>query len=301
MEIELQEIADFVITIPPFDHLPAQIITQLIKKMSIRYIRRGTELLIEENIQNRLYLLRKGAISLLSEKNQLLGKLGEGDICTAFCQLQDKEKFTIHVEEDTLVYSISCQAMTVILDEYPDELAYFQETYSKHLNQSIESWQGENNLVSTLMQTPISDIMHHPVITADVSISIRDAAIIMTENNVSSLILLKENKVSGLLTDKDITKRCIARDISRSTRVDQIMTAVIVSSSMDVDAFEAMMIMSRKQIRHLPIIEHQKLCGIISISDFLRLEGRNSVYISNAIGKADSIEEIQEHCQLIPQ
>ncbi|MBE9526054.1 MAG: hypothetical protein IME94_03680, partial [Proteobacteria bacterium] len=183
MEIELQEIADFVITIPPFDRLPAQIIAQLIKKISIRYIRRGADLAIEENTQNRLYLLRKGAVSLLSEKNQLLGKLGEGDICTAFCQLQEIEKFTIHVEEDTLVYSISCQAMSVILDGYPDELAYFQKTYSKHLNQSIESRQEKDKLVSTLMQTPIADIMHHPVITADVSISIRDAAIVMTENN----------------------------------------------------------------------------------------------------------------------
>ncbi len=301
MEIELQEIADFVSTIPPFDRLPAQIIEQLIKKMSIRYIRRGAELIIEGNPQNRLHLLRKGAVSLLSENNQLLGKMGEGDICTAFCQLQDKEKFTTHVEEDTLVYSIPCHTMTIILDEYPDELAYLQETYRKHLNQLIRSQQGENNLVSTLMQTPISDIMHHPVITADISISIRDAAIIMTENNVSSLVLLKENNVTGILTNKDITKRCIARDISRSTTVDQIMTTEIVSSSMDIDAFEAMMIMSRNQIQHLPIIDHHRLCGIISISDFLRLEGKNSVYISNAISKADSIEEIQEYCQLIPQ
>ncbi len=301
MEIELQEISDFVVTIHPFDGLPEAIIKQLIKKMTIRYVRRGSSLPIDVENQNRLYLLRKGAISLLSEHNKLLGKLGEGDICTAFCHLQEQVKFNIHVEEDTLLYTIACQALSNILKDYPEELAFLQKTSTERLKHSLAKIQDKNNLASSLMQMPISDIMHSPVITADSSVSIRDAAIIMTENNVSSLILLKEEKVVGILTDKDITKRCIAKDVSRSTCVEQIMTTDLVSTMTDSNAFDAMMTMTRKQIRHLPIIDEQKLCGIISITDFLRHEGQNSIYITNSISKAESIEVMQEYCQVIPQ
>ncbi len=301
MEIELQEISDFVSTIHPFEHLPQAIIAQLTKKMTIRYIRRGTIVPVEPTTQGRLYLLRKGAVSLLSEQQGLLGKLGEGDICTAFCQLLETIKFSIHVEEDTLVYTIACQTLSVILQDYPEELSYLQKTSTQRLNQNMKEMEGKNTLDLSLMQTTLSDVMNHSVITADISISIHNAAIIMADKNVSSLIILQDGQAVGILTDKDITKRCVAGNVPVSNPVEHIMTADIVSVSKDSDAFEAMMIMTRKHIQHLPVIDDQQLKGIISVTDFLRHEGRNSVYITNAINKSQSIEEVQEHSQIIPQ
>ncbi len=301
MEIELQEIADFLISVHPFENLPQAIIERLIKNISIRYIRRGTSFIKEFNIPDRLYLLRKGAVSLLSEQDKLLGKLGEGDICTAFCHIEKENKFTIKVEEDTLVYMIECQAISNILQDYPEQLAFLQKASSLRLNQNVTEMQSANTLASSLMKMPISDIMHHPVITAEISISIRDAAIIMSDHNVSSLIILNQEKVVGILTDKDITRRCIAKDISTSASVEQIMTSNIISAPETSNAFDVMMTMTRKQIRHLPIIDKQKLTGIIGVTDFLRLEGRNSVYITNAISKAESIEDIEDYCRVIPQ
>ena len=301
MEIELQEISDFLISIHPFHDLPQPVIEQLIKKITIRYIRRDSSFYKEFKTPDRLYLVRKGAVSLFSEQNKLLGKLGEGDLCTAFCELEKKVKFTIKVEEDTLVYTIECNAVSHILENYPEQLSFLQQTSTKHLKQSVTTTLDTNTLTSSLMKTPVSDIMHHPVITAEQSISIRDAAIIMSDNNISSLIILNQTKVVGILTDKDITRRCIAKDISTSTPVEQIMTRNIISASASSNAFEVMMTMTRKQIRHLPIINEKKLSGIINATDFLRLEGRNSVYITNAICKAESIDVIREYCQVIPQ
>ncbi len=301
MEIELQEISDFLKSILPFDSLPQVIIESLIKSITIRYIRRDTAFNEEYKTPSRLYLIRKGAVSLFSEEKKLVGKLGEGDICTAFCHLEEEVKFTIKVEEDTLVYTLGCRTISHILQDYPEQLAFLQKTSSRRLKQSITEIQGTNNLTPSLMKTPISDIMHHPVISAEKSISIRDAATIMLEQNVSSLIIMDKKNVVGILTDKDITRRCIANDVPTSTAVEQIMTSNIISAPATSSAFEVMMTMTRKRIRHLPIIDDKKLTGIISVTDFLRLEGRNSVYITNAISKAESIEVIQELCQVIPQ
>lgn len=301
MEIELQEISDFVRVIYPFDHLPQSIIVQLTKSMTIRYIRRGSVIRVEPTNQGRLYLLRKGAVSLVSEQQELLGKLGEGDICTAFCQLLETIKFSIHIEEDTLVYTIACKTLSVILQDYPEELSYLQKTSTQRFHQNMEQMEEKNNLSFSLMQSSLSDVMTHTVITAEINLSIHAAAIIMAEKNVSSLIILQDGKVVGILTGKDITKRCVASNIPVSNPVEHIMTADLCSVSKDVDAFEAMMIMTRKHIQHLPVIDDGQLNGIISLSDFLRYEGRNSVYITNAINKAESVEEMQEYCQMIPQ
>ncbi|MCP3849650.1 MAG: cyclic nucleotide-binding/CBS domain-containing protein [Gammaproteobacteria bacterium] len=301
MDIELQEISDFIKKIHPFEELPQAVIQKLVKNITIRYIRRDTTFGEDFKATDRLYFIRKGAIALFSNENKLLGKLGESDVCTAFCHLEKNISFTIKVEEDTLIYTIECQSISLILKDYPEQLSYLQQASSKRLKQNIAKVQDTSTLASSLMKMPISDIMHYPVVTEESSTSIRDAAITMSENNVSSLILLKQNKVVGILTDKDITRRCIAKNISTSQPVKKIMTDKIFSVPETSNAFEVMMTMTRKQIRHLPIIDDHKLNGIISVTDILRLEGRNSVYITNAISKAESIDVIQELCLSIPQ
>jgi len=301
MEIELQEICDFIATIPPFDRLPSFALEKLTKIITIRYLRNGTSLPPNDIKQDRLYIIRKGAISVLSKTGKLLGKLGEGDICTAFCYLQKDERFNTLVDEDTLVYTIKCQVLEQTLHEYPDELAYFKKNASQRLNHAIAKLQDKNALASALMQTPITDIIHTPVITAASHISIRDAAIKMADNNVSSLVVLNDKQPVGILTDKDITKRCIAKDMSTATPIEEIMTADMSSVSTDTDAFKAMMLMTREQIRHLPVIDNHELKGIVSVTDFLRLEGQSSFYINNAIKKADSVGALEEISKILPQ
>ena len=118
MEIELKEIRDYIASIPPFDRLPMVQIEQLTQQVTIRYIRRGDALPPENIEQDRLYILRKGAVSLISRTGNLLGKLGEGDICTVFCMDQSsREKFSIQVDEDTLVYTINCEQLSQILKD----------------------------------------------------------------------------------------------------------------------------------------------------------------------------------------
>ena len=85
MEIELKEIQDFLAGIPPFDRLSNELLEQLTRETSIRYIRRGMPLPPENVTQRRLYIIRKGAIALKSNKGKLLGKLSDGDVCTIFC------------------------------------------------------------------------------------------------------------------------------------------------------------------------------------------------------------------------
>ncbi|MBF0219617.1 MAG: cyclic nucleotide-binding/CBS domain-containing protein [Gammaproteobacteria bacterium] len=301
MEIELQEIADFIAAIPPFDRLPGAVINQITRKISIRYLRRGGDLPPDNTKEPLLYILRTGAVSLFSSQERLLGKLGEGDICTFFCMEDEHHHFVVRVDEDTLIYTLSCKTVQTLLAEYPDELAYFHKTASHRLNQTVSEMQLNSSISSTLLQTPIRNIMHTPVITADSSITIREAAQLMAEKRVSSLILLQADKPVGILTDKDIAKRCVATGLTRNTAVSEIMTSTIITVGSHTDAFEAMMKMTRKHIHHLAVIDNGQLNGIISVSDLMQLEGRNSVYITNAIRKAKSIEALEEQSRTLPQ
>lgn len=301
MEIELKEIRDFIASIPPFDRLPMPLVEQLTHETAIRYFRRGSALPPEDVTQDRLYIIRKGAISLQSQEGKLLGKLSDGDICTIFCIEGDHEKFVIDVEEDTLIYTVPCSTLKEIVKDHTSVSDFIQKTASQRLSDAVSSMIQKSELTSTLTNTTVEVLMHHPVMSISTGSSIYEAAKNMADNGVSSLMILDEEKPLGIITDKDITKRCVAAQVSPEDAVDSIMTSKMLSVTTDTSAYEALMIMTRKHIHHLPIIDYEKLKGILTITDLMRQEGRNSAYLTSAIRKSDTIESLQEYSKTVPQ
>lgn len=301
MDIELKEIRDFLASIPPFDRLPMSLVETLTHESSIRYIRRGMPMPPENVKRDRLYIIRKGVISLNSYKGKLLGKLSDGDICTVFCMDEAHDKFNILVEEDTLVYSIPCDTLNEIIVDHPSVSAFIQRTASQRLSDAVVTMKMEASMSSSLMNTEAGDIMHSPVAAIEVGSSIFDAASSMAEKGISSLMITNAESPVGIITDRDITKRCVAAKISPEEPVDQIMTTKMLSVTRDSTAYDALMIMTRKHIHHLPVIDNDRLSGIITITDLMRQEGKNSAYLTSAIRKANSITELQEHSSMISQ
>ena len=77
MEVELQEIRDFVAVVPPFDLLPENELNLLVRKLGIRYIRRGKSLSENAETSASLFIIRQGSVSLYSVDNKLFGMLAE--------------------------------------------------------------------------------------------------------------------------------------------------------------------------------------------------------------------------------
>jgi CBS domain-containing protein len=105
------------------------------------------------------------------------------------------------------------------------------------------------------------------VVTSD--FILKDAALKMRELDVGMLPIRNEDRLVGMLTDRDITVRATAegRDPS-NTKVSEVMTPEVVYCFEDQDVSEAAKLMQEKQIRRLPILNRQKrLVGIVSLGD----------------------------------
>ena len=85
MEVELQEIRDFLADVPPFDLLSEEALNSLVRKIGIRYIRRDSALPADKETPSALFVIRQGSVSLYTEDNDLYGMLTEGELCTSFC------------------------------------------------------------------------------------------------------------------------------------------------------------------------------------------------------------------------
>jgi len=299
MEIELKEIRDFIASIPPFDRLPQTVVDSLTENSSIRYVRRNATFPPENINQSRLYLIRKGALSHYSKDDELLEKLSEGDLCTKHCFDSDKQS-KLTVDEDTLLYTVECEQLKEILKDHADVLSFLQTSASQRLKSAVNEIQYQASNSSSLMYTKVADILHPDINSISSGVSIAQAAQEMTKHNVSSLLIMQNDSLLGILTDKDFRQRCIAKGVSVEEPVDTIMSSDVLTIPSDAIAFDAFMLMTRKHIHHLPVYEGDELKGVVNITDFMRSEGKNSVYLNSAIRKSKTIEEIARHSAQIP-
>jgi CBS domain-containing protein len=112
----------------------------------------------------------------------------------------------------------------------------------------------------------IKDIMSKEVAVLNEEDTIQKAAQLMKEHDIGSLPVCSQQKVVGIVTDRDITLRATAGGAD-TRKVRDVMSANPVLGNPDMDVHEAVSLMSKSQIRRLPIVENNNLVGIVALGD----------------------------------
>lgn len=113
----------------------------------------------------------------------------------------------------------------------------------------------------------IADIMTSEVDTCTPQTSLQEAASKMKEINVGSIPVCDNDKLVGIITDRDIVVRGIADNLSLDSSVSEILSDSMVTGSKDMSVEDAAELMADHQIRRLPIVENDKVVGIVSLGD----------------------------------
>jgi len=101
--------------------------------------------------------------------------------------------------------------------------------------------------------------------------SVYDALEELEENNLGSLVVVENGKLTGVFTERDYVRKVILKGrSSKETLVRDIMSSRPIFVNPDNTLDECMQLMSDKFIRHLPVLENDELVGVISISDLVR-------------------------------
>jgi len=316
MDSELSEISSFIHNIPPFDSLPKQVLAQLVRELNINYVRKNESLPPTGINEPRLYILRKGAMSCLSSDGELVSRLGEGDLCTAFYYEQSNKdkllqtaKQQVQTDEDSLIYSVDVAVLDNIGERFPSISDYFSQNSAQRLKSKMHQVNEESILSSSLMNTSVSDFYHSPVASISVTQSIQQAAIQMTEQSYSCLVVVSKELAGetedehpvGIITDKDIRRRCVASGLSSNENISKIMTSDMCTIDIKSNAYDALMTMTAKHIHHLPVTKYGKLIGMVTVTDLINNEGHNAVNLSSIIHKANTLNELKEISLLLPK
>ena len=117
----------------------------------------------------------------------------------------------------------------------------------------------------------ISDVMTRDVQTVRPDQTAREAASFMLRADAGSIPVIEGDRLIGMITDRDIAVRGVAKGFGPDTPVRELMTDDIICARFDDDIADVATRMSEAQVRRLPVVdENEKLCGIVSLGDLSR-------------------------------
>jgi CBS domain-containing protein len=138
----------------------------------------------------------------------------------------------------------------------------------------------------------ILQLKGHDVWSVTPDVSVYEALRLMADKNIGALLVMEADRLVGVVSERDYARKIILQGkSSKETRVGEIMTRQVFTIHPDQTVEEAMDVMVRHHIRHLPVVEDNQVRGVISIMDTTR----NVIY-----AQRETIRELEDRMKPKP-
>jgi len=292
---ELQPIINFINTLPPFDQLNKALIEQCCQALSVVYYSTRDHLVQVDTNSPQLYIVRSGAFEVTTERGDLIDRISDGQYF-GFSGMLSGEKVVnkVHILEDGLVYQLPLASFNQLRTASQAFDRFFNQAFAKRLRHQGEI---KHNKITT---NRISALITEKLISLNSEATIQEAALLMSQKRVSCLIIIDDKQLVGILTDRDLRNRVLAKGLSGASLINAIMTKSPITAAKDLLVFEAMLLMSEKNIHHLPIIENSQPISVLTITDIMRSQSSQPLLLIGQIDRKNSIDELIKVSKQLP-
>lgn len=285
VDVELAEVADFLAEHAPFDALPERVRRALPARMTVRYHRRGTSLMAVGVDNHDLMLVRSGAIEIRDADGGLVDRGAEGTTVGSTTLVGgNPSRFDVVAIEDTLALHLPGTLFHELSSEHPDFADHFDAERADRLRSAASSTM-TNATGEAILRTSAGELVRRPPVTVPPHVTIADAAGVMTDEGISSLLVVEGREVVGILTDRDLRRRVVAARVDPAGPVSSVMTADPVVAPAEASALELLMTMTERAVHHLPVVDGGQPVGVVTTTDLMRLERANVVHIVGDVTK----------------
>jgi CBS domain-containing protein len=296
----IEDVLTFLKGIPPFQFLEESDLRKAAGELSMEFYPKDTIILKQNGPPSDcLRVIKKGAVKVLMGDEMgeeiVLEYKGEGDNF-GFLSLigKDRQRTTIKAVEDTLCYILNEQRVRKLIEISPAFNEYFMAYLSRYVDRTYQEMHQRNPLFSDsdrlLFTTPVGSIAI-PLITVGEKTPIREAAQVMAQHKISSLIIRNENNFpSGIITDRDLREKVVAKGRNTAEAVKNIGNLSLIRVDGRDTCFEALLKMIQYGIHHLLVVEEGELKGIVTNHDLMLLQGTSPVSFAKDILNQETVE-----------
>jgi CBS domain-containing protein len=296
------EVIQFLKKVPPFQFLDDASLSMVVKNLSMDFYPKGSVILKQDSpASDTLKIIKKGGVRVLvkskSGEDVVIDYRGEGDTFGLVSLMsKDRQKTTIVAVDDTICYLLNRETVYRLIDENPSVTEYLlQSHFTKYIDKTYGEMRSKSLFYGSsdhlLFTTLIGDLAAKEVVTVDESTSIRDAAREMAKHKISSIIIVDRNNVpSGIITDRDLREKVVARGRDVGDPVKDIMNLPLIRADAKDFCFEAVLKMIKHNIHHIVVIKDGSLRGVLTNHDLMMLQGTSPLSFAKDLESQQSIE-----------
>ncbi len=271
---------DFLRLHPPFDRLSEGDLDRLESTLEVRFVAAGEAILRRRDPPTAfLYVVRKGSVRL--ERDAHLVEVCEvGELVGAASFVGGgSPRFDATAAEETLLYCLPVATMRPMLDE-PGVASFFLASLAERLRISTSS---EGAALPADLTAAARSAVHRQPVFVDAEATVADAARVMSNEHVSSVLI--EDHQLGILTDRDLRSRVVARGLDPRTLARTVMTRPCRTAPPDASLFEVLLEMLEHRIHHVPLVENGEVLGVVTQTDLMRQMTRSPLHLLKRVDR----------------
>jgi CBS domain-containing protein len=289
----MHDIAEFLAGRDPFSGLDEAELERLASRSEVEFFPAGATIFPQgERRQGRIRIVRRGAVELV-DHGRPVDLLGEGEMFGHPSVLSGQPTiFEARAREDSLVYSLAADDVVPLLGR-PSSLRFLAR--SLLARRRADGRVGADAPSAEVARQYASALVRRPPVTCKPETTLRDAARLMTTEEVSSVIVELEGGEFGIVTDRDLRTGVVAGRLSKDDPVSAAMTAPVVGVAADQTGADVMLCMLDHDVRHVPVFSAPgRVLGVIVAIDLVAAEASSPFVLRRQIANATSKEELRE-------
>lgn len=291
MDVEVREVADFLAAHEPWSELDSRLVDELATRMQVRYYRRGTPIMMVGQPNNVVHVLRSGAVDIVDASGQLVERTEPGGSFGASSLLsRAPSRYTITAIEDSLAYVMSADVFHHLHQHHEAVRQFYEQVGETRVRVAASTVRQADRGASAWLGLELGEISagREPITTSPTS-TIRQAAQLMRERNVSALMVVADSLLVGIVTDRDLRNKVVASGLDIALPVSEVMSPRPLTMDPGARAFEALLTMTSRNVRHLPLVSEGRPVGLVSQGDLLRLEQANPLFLIGDIARQNNV------------
>ncbi|WP_395344823.1 DUF294 nucleotidyltransferase-like domain-containing protein [Ningiella sp. W23] len=297
MSATAQQIIEFLQQEGPFDQLDVEVQTEIAKNSQLIYLAAENQQELIARHKDSLFVIQSGQFAV-TDCTGPIKHLSDGDYF-GYARLIDKVDYdiTVIVDSPGLVLCIPKNAFFACMEN-----PVFAQFFTASKDECLQNTAVDDSN-SMWLHKPLHEVISKAPISISPNESIQSAAKLMSEHRVSSLLIMDNDALIGIVTDKDLRNRVIAPGLSIELPIKQIMTENPAYLTKNKTIFDAIGAMSQYGINHLPVLDAATnlAVGMVSNTDVSKQQRTNVLFVISDLSKSSDLDQLVSKAWQIPQ
>ena len=296
MSVELPDIERALSDYEPFCWLPADALSAMARSIEVSYQQAGQVVLALEDPIHHLYFVRSGEVELFRRDGSLFNRLPAGHVFGQMGLLMNaKVRFPATTRKDCLFYLIPIQLFMDYCEKYSEFGDFFEVNEHSILEQATQV--GTDDMTTV----PVTELIKTEPLVVTPDTTVAECAVRISDHYIAAAVVQDgQGRLLGIVTDNDLRAKVVAKRLPYDTPVGEIMSTE--PQVMDDHAYlhEVMLVMLRNNIHHVPIVDENRVLGVVSLLDMVAHESQNSLLLVRSILSSESVEALAQLSAQLP-